>query len=200
MCLRINQLQNLQIGMTKQTIQFMRFMVSWLIKLSEYVNITYYQIPYSNHSQIRPFSSKANDFVNEDNEKIIFAYIHDMLENNERIKVINCNTKYTIFKIFDYNIIASHGNNIKNINSFIKDVSSKYRKFFDYAILGHMHISGNRTVCEGQTNNCEIINVPSIMGTDGYADDLFLGAKAGATLIEFTESQGKRKTYDIILN
>jgi len=30
--------------------------------------------------------------------------------------------------------------------------------------------------------------------------DLLVGSKAGATLIEFTDKQGKRKTYDIILN
>jgi hypothetical protein len=38
------------------------------------------------------------------------------------------------------------------------------------------------------------------MGSDNYADDLLVGSKAGASLFEFTESQGKRKTYDIILN
>ena len=43
MTLRLQQLSQLKIGMTQQTIQFMRFMVSWLNKLSEYVYITYYQ-------------------------------------------------------------------------------------------------------------------------------------------------------------
>jgi len=200
MALRISQLSQLRIGMVQQTIQFMRFIVSWLNKLSEYVEITYYQAPYSNHSQIRPFGTKANEFANEDMEKIIFTYIHDVLIHNPRINVVECEDKYVMFKIFNYNVVASHGHGIKNINSFISDISNKYRIFFDYAFVAHKHEDGIITVGEGITNNCQIIRVPSIMGTDDYADDLFVGSKAGATLIEFTEKQGKRKTYDIILN
>lgn len=200
MCLRTSQLTNLKIGITKQTVQFMRFIVSWLNKLSEYVEITYYQTPYANHSQIRPFGTKANEFANEDMEQIIFAYIHDMLESNERIEVKECVTKYITLNVFNYNIICGHGHDIKNVNDFLKDASDKYRIFFDYGFFAHKHSGGTKSVGEGITNNCEIINVPSIMGSDDYADDLFVGSKAGATLIEFTEKQGKRKTYDIILN
>lgn len=200
MALRIGQLTQLKIGIVQQTIQFMRFIVSWLNKLSEYVEITYYQAPYANHSQIRPFGTKANEFANEDMEKIIFAYIQDTLSNNPRITIADSEEKYVLLKIFNYNIIACHGHTIKNPMSFIKDISSKYRIFFDYAFFAHKHSSGSRPVGEGETNNCEIINIPSIMGSDDYADDLFVGSKAGATLIEFTEKQGKRKTYDIILN
>jgi len=200
MCLRISQLSSLKIGITKQTVEFMRFLVSWLNKVSEYVEIEYYSTPYSNHGQIRPFGTKANEFVSEDMEQIIFTYVNDMLENNPRIEVKECKNKHLIFDIFDYKIIASHGHNIKDINDFIKDASDKYKIFFDYAFFAHKHSSGVKTVGEGANNNCEIINVPSIMGCDDYADDLLVGSKAGATLIEFTEKQGKRKTYDIILN
>lgn len=200
MCLRISQLSNLKIGMTQQTIQFMRFIVSWLNKLSEYVEITYYQTVYANHSQIRPFGTKANDFAREDMEQIIFAYITDKLESNDRITVFETIDKYVIFDVFKYKIIACHGHDIKNPKSFIKDISNKYRTFFDYAFFAHKHSGIIQTVGEGEDNNCEIINIPSIMGSDEYADDLLVGSKAGATLIEFTEKQGKRKTYDIILN
>lgn len=200
MCLRVSMLQQLKIGIVEQTIQFMRFIVSWLNELSKYVEITYYQAPYSNHSQIRPFGIKASEFASEDMERIIFTYIHDVLENNPRINVVECKEKYIIFKIFDYNVLACHGHDIKNIDAFLKDISNKYRTFFDYGFFAHKHFSNIKVVGEGLTNNCELIGIPSIMGSDTYADDLLLGSKAGATLIEFTEKQGKRKTYDIILN
>jgi len=199
-CLRISQMQQLKIGIVQQTIQFMRFIVSWLNELSKYVEITYYQAPYSNHSQIRPFGTKANEFASEDMEKIIFAYIHDILENNPRINIVECKEKYIIFKIFNYNIVACHGHDIRNVDTFLKDISNKYRIFFDYGFFAHRHSGNIKVVNEGLTNNCEVINIPSIMGNDTYADELLVGAKAGATLIEFTERQGKRKTYDIILN
>ena len=200
MCLRISQLQQLQIGMVSQTVQFMRFIVSWLNELSRYTEIVYHQVPYSNHSQIRPFGTKANEFASEDMENIIFTYVHDILKHNPRITIVECDTKYVIFKIFNYNVIACHGHGIKDRKRFLKDVGEKYKIFFDYGFFAHYHSNNITTVGEGATNNCDIINVPSIMGTDDYADDLFVGSKAGATLIEFTEQQGKRKTYDIILN
>ena len=200
MCLRISQLQQLQVGMVSQTVQFMRFIVSWLNELSRYTEITYHQTPYSNHSQIRPFGTKANEFASEDMEKIIFTYIYDILQSNPRITIEECDKKYVMFKIFDYNVIACHGHGIKDRKRFLKDVGEKYKIFFDYGFFAHYHSNNITNVGEGATNNCDIISVPSIMGTDDYADDLFVGSKAGATLIEFTERQGKRKTYDIILN
>jgi hypothetical protein len=198
--IRLGQLPKLRVGVIQQAVEFMRLIVSWLNKLSEYVTIAYYQVPYSNHSQIRPFGSKANEFAEEDVEKLIFAYIHDILEANPRIEIVECNSRHVKFSLFDYNFIACHGHEVKDVDRFIKDVSDKYRVFFDYGFVAHKHSGMSKTVGEGSTNNVEIIRVPSIMGTDDYADGLFVGSKAGATLIEFTENQGKRKTYDIILN
>jgi hypothetical protein len=199
MCLRISQLSSLKIGITSQTVSFMRFLVKWLTKLSEYVEIEYYSTPYSNHGQIRPFGTKANEFVLEDMEQIILAYVYDMLQGNSRIAVKDCPNKHVIFQIFDYYIIATHGHDVRDIDDFIKDISDKYKIFFDYGFFAHKHRGATKTVGEGLTNNCEIINIPSVMGCDIYADDLLVGSKPGATLIEFTEEQGKRKTIDIIL-
>ena len=84
-------------------------------------------------------------------EKIIFAYIHDLLESNERIDVVDCDDKYIMFKIFDYNIIACHGHDVKNPDTFIKDVSNKYRVFFDYAFFAHKHSGATKTVGEGES-------------------------------------------------
>lgn len=200
MSLRIGMLPKLKVGMVQQTIMFMRFIVQWLRELSKYVTITYYSANASNHTQTRPFGTKANEFPEEDNEKIIHTYIHDMLENNPRITVVKSEDKHTMFQIFDYNIIAWHGHNLKNSNDFLDKASLKYKKFFDYAFLAHVHHGNIKTVGEGKSNNCEIIGIPSIMGSDDYADDLFVGAKAGAILVEFTRRQGKRNTTDIILN
>lgn len=200
MSLRIGMLPKLKVGMVQQTIMFMRFIVQWLKELSQYVTITYYSTNSSNHTQTRPFGTKANEFPEEDNEKIIHTYIYDMLESNSRITVVASEDKHTLFKIFDYHIIAWHGHNLKNSTDFLDKASLKYKRFFDYAFLAHVHHTNIKTVGEGKTNNCEIIGIPSIMGSDDYADDLFVGAKSGAILIEFTRKQGKRNTTDIILN
>jgi hypothetical protein len=198
--LRISQLQSLKMGIVGQTVEFMRFLVSWLNALSEYVEIEYYQTQSSNHTQLRNFGSKSNEFADEDMERIIFAYVKDMLKDNKRIRIHEGKDKYLIFKIFHYNVVAYHGHNLKDPYSFLKNASDKYKLFFDYAFLAHRHHTAIKSVGEGKSNNCEVINIPSIMGCDEYADNLMTGSKSGAILIEFTEKQGKRKTYDIILN
>lgn len=199
MCLRVSQLSSLQIGMVDQVIQFARFIVSWITQLSAYVEITFHQVPASNHSQIRPYSSKSNEFVKEDMERFVMTYIHDMLKSNERIHVPEYLYDYVRLDVCGYKIIAKHGHNIKNTDQAIKDLSALHREFFDYLIVGHLHHNRIVTVGEGESNNCEVIRVPSIMGSDELSDRLCRGSKPGALLICFNDDQGKEITYDIIL-
>jgi hypothetical protein len=200
MCLRISQLQSLQIGMIDQVIQFGRFIVEWLNSLSQYVEITYYHIGESNHTQIRPFFTNANQFAHEDVEKFLLMYIHDMLQNNQRINVPIFDRNFVKFDLCGYKCIAMHGHTIKNPKNAIKDLSILHREFFDYVYFGHLHHTNIQSVAEGISNNCEIINVPSVMGSDEYADELMVGSKSGALLQGFNDKQGKFVTYDIILN
>ena len=200
MCLRISQLQNLSMGIVDMTIRFARFMVEWLNKLSEFIYIDYYHVSQSNHSQIRPFGTMANQFQEEDMERIIITYIHDMLKNNDRITVHMFDKDYIELNIFKYNVIGKHGHKVKNIRSTIKDLSMQHRKFYDFVYLAHLHHLESIAVAEGETNNCEVLLIPSVMGTDEYAEDLMTGSKAGARLDIFTENEGRRITYNIILN
>jgi len=200
MCLRISALQNLSIGITDMTIRFARFMVDWLNKLSEYIYIDYYHVPQSNHSQIRPFGTKANQFPDEDMERIIIVYIHDMLKNNNRITVSTFDKDFIEFSIFNYNVIGVHGHKIKNIKNTIKDLSQQHRKFYDYCFMAHLHHSESLSISEGETNNCEVLLIPSVMGADEYSDTLMTGSKAGARLDIFEENKGRTITYNISLN
>ena len=200
MCLRINQLQNLSIGIVDMTIRFAKFMSEWLNTLSKYLYIDYYHVSECNHSQIRPLGTKANQFPKEDMEKIIMTYIHDVLKNNNRIKIHMFNDDFIEFKIFNYNVIAKQGHNIKNYKNIIKDLSMQHRKFYDYCYLGHVHHGESVTVSEGNNNNCEVLIIPSIMGSDEYSDRLMLGAKAGARLDIYTPQDGRIIGYNIKLN
>ena len=201
MCLRVSQLQNLSIGIVEMTIRFSKFMAEWLNKLSQYIYVDYYHVSECNHSQIRPFGTKTTQFPKEDMEKIVITYIHDVLKSNERIKVHNeFDDDFIEFKIFNYNVIAKHGHTIKNFKNIIKDLSIQHRKFYDYCYLGHVHHSESITISEGVNNNCELLIIPSIMGSDSYSDKLMVGAKAGARLDIFINGEGHSITYNINLN
>lgn len=201
MTLRTSQLSKLEIGLIDQEIQIRKLLFNWLNKLSEIVNIKYYTVKSSNHTQIRPFNSKPNEFKDEDMERSILSYLVDMFQDNPRVEIIEGNGLFNELKLFNYSIVLLHGHEIKgDYSDLLKDISWKTRKFYDYAFVGHRHCGGTIVSGEGATNNCEVIRVPSIMGSDEYADELLVGSKAGALFVEFTKKQGKREIIDIILN
>ena len=168
-------------------------------ELSKYVTINYFSVMSSNHSQIRPFGSKPTEFVAEDMERVIFAMLQNAFQDNERVNIFESQDKFTNFELLGYRIILLHGHEAKEIKNILQDLSWKYRVFFDYAITAHLHHYGTIVAGENENGNCEIIQCPSIMGSDDYADQLMVGSKPSALLIKFTSNQGKRSVEEIIL-
>ncbi len=200
MTLRASQLTALQIGLTDQVIEFSKMMASWLNELSRYVEIEYIHVPSANHTEIRPFNSKRGQFPEEDLEKVIMNYIHDSLLDNNRIEIPINKNGIVPFKIVGYDAIALHGHQLKNKQNAIKDLSFQYHKFFNYLYLGHFHHSDYMTTGATESANCEMIQVPSVMGSDTYSDSLGLAAKAGATFDIFEKGKGRTAQYNITLN
>lgn len=199
MTLRISQLASLQFGFSDQVIKLARYMAKFLNKLSEDLEITYHHVLNGNHSEIRAFNDKT--FTFENMERIIITYIHDVLEDNKRIHIPIYNGKYANFKIFDYNIYAQHGQKIKNPRKVIADISQQHRTWFDVAYFGHLHHDSQMTTNEAPTHDCEVVYIPSIMGSDEYCDDnLFGGAKASAKLDIYEEGKCRKGSFKIILN
>lgn len=200
MTLRTSQLQSLQSGFVDQVIKFSKYYAKWIRELSKYTHVNLHHIDSSNHTEIRPHNSKRGEYPAEDMERIIGMYIHDVLEDHERIDINLHKGGFAEFKLLDYEFIALHGHQLKGKKNTIKDLSFHRRKFYDYAVLGHWHNLDISTVGEGLTNNVQAIQVPSVMGSDEYADSLLTGAKAGALITTFTKGKGLTDTHNIILN
>ena len=201
MSLRISQLQALEIGFIDQTIEYSKFLSQWLNELSKGVeNLDFHFVPSANHSEIRPFNTSRGQFPHEDLEKIIMHYTHDVLADNKKINIPLYDSGIIEFDIFDYNVMALHGHQIKGKKNIIKDYSLIKKKFYDYCLLGHYHHGNSLTVGENVDNNMEILQIPSVMGSDEYSDTLMTGSKAGAVLYVFEKGKGKTITYDLTLN
>lgn len=199
MSLRISQLKSLQYGFTDQVIKLAKYMVKFLNRLSEELEVVYHHVLEGNHSEIRSFGDRT--WTCENMERIIITYITDMTENNPRITVPKYNGQYCSYSILGYNIYARHGHRKINENKVIGDVTLKLKKFIDYVYFGHLHHSKRKTVSLGDTNNKEVIYLPSIMGEDEYSQDfMFGGSKACAVLDVFEENKGIKCTYNIIVN
>lgn len=201
--LRYNDLRVNDSTVVKAVVDVAELISAYLNDLSAYCNIVYYDILYSNHGQQRYLGSQANAMMNEDLGYVIGHYIEAVLRNNDRIKVILPDENdlfLEITNIFDFNIIACHGHQIKNLNTALQDISQQRRKFFDYLIMGHLHNDKAITSGDAYCHDTEVLIAPSICGTDEYAESLFKGSKPASAIYGFDEIFGHTETYKIILN
>lgn len=200
--LRLTDLKLNETSVVEATVMVARMIACFLNQLSAYCYVEYYHVPTSNHSQTRPLGSKASELACEDMEYVIGNYICDMLIANHRVAVY-LNSKYDFIEIpiFNFNVLATHGHTIKNLDTALKDLSATHRKLIDYVIVGHWHngkvIPGN----EHDSHDTEVLMCPSFQGTDPYAFyKLGLSSKAACKMFVFDEKYGCTGTEKFILN
>ena len=199
--LRMTDFQINDIPIVECVVEISRLLAEFLNQLSALCFIEYYHCSASNHGQIRPLGSKANEIAAEDMEKIIVNYISDLLINNNRVKVISeLDKEYLSFDIFGFKTVILHGHQIKSVCDIVKDLSNLHRVFYDYVFLGHRHSANEIIAGEGAKHNIEILTIPSFIGSDPYADKLMVGSKAMAKLYEFDSVNGHTGSKNIILN
>ena len=199
--LRISDLRLNEAPVVDALVFAMRLVADFLNKLSQYCYIDFLQVLYSNHDQLRPLGTKASELGAEDMGKILFAYLQDTLANNPRITILGDREHdYLEFKIFDFNCIAMHGHQIKDVKGVYKDLANRHHKFYDYIFLGHTHSVKEFINAEGATHDA-ITNVSgSFVGSCPYADSLFVGSKASVKIYEYDAVEGQVASYKIILN
>ena len=200
--LRITDLKLNETSVVEATVTVARMIACFLNQLSAYCHIEYYHVPTSNHSQTRPLGSKASELACEDMEYVIGNYICDMLIANNRVTVyLNDKCDFIEIPIFEYNVLATHGHTIKNLDTALKDLSVTHRKLIDYLIVGHWHngkvIPGN----EHESHDTEVLMCPSFQGTDPYAFyKLGKSSKAACKMFIFDKKYGCTGTEKFILN
>lgn len=201
--LRCSDLQAQDTRVVKCCVEVADLIVEYVNKLSAYCNITLYDVIYANHSQTRYLGTKANADMTEDLGYFIAKYIQKALSFNDRI-VVELPKENDIYleidNIFDFNIICFHGHQVKSIPNSLADLSMQRRKFYDYALVGHLHSERTLTVGESGLHDIEVLQSSSFCGTDEYADSLFKGSKGACEIYGFDKDYGKVETYKFILN
>lgn len=199
--LRISDVKLNDIPVVEAVVEVSQLLAKFLNKLSKYMEVEYIHVPMANHSQNRNLGTKANELPAEDMEKIIVNYVADLCMNNGRIFVHREYKSDNVqFKIFDFDCIALHGHQIKNIKSSLKDLSMLHRKWYSFVFLGHFHNSINYTATEKETYNAEILVAPSIVGSCQYSDKLMVGGKSMAKIYGFDKKEGLVEIRNLVLN
>lgn len=199
--LRMTDLQLNETAIVKAVVGVSRLLADFLNELSKQCRIDYYSVPRSNHTQTRPLGSKASELAAEDVTYIINNYIADMLTDNPRVCVHTSEDRnYIEIPIFNYKVIALHGHGIKNIDTFLRDMSAFKREFIDYALLGHLHNYKTVSDNSGLTYDTEVLVCPSFIGADPYSESLLKTSKPACMIFGFDEKFGLNETHKIILN
>ena len=196
--LRISDVKLNSTPVVKAVVEVSHVLAEFLNALSSLCNVTYYHVPYSNHTQTRPLGSKANELPQEDLEYVIEHYISDLLADNPRVNVVYSSGihKYVTIQMYNYSIVALHGHQFKGVDQFRR----LYGKSVDYVLIGHQHVGKEVGCYENGDNDVELLVSPSIVGSDPYSDSLYLGSKSAFKIFGFDSQQGHTETYKFLLN
>ena len=195
--LRLSDLRLNSITMVEQIRGVSRLIADFLNQLSKYCEITYYHTINANHSELRLLGSKSGE-LSEDVELLIGNYIKDMLVANPRVVVIVGSESVMDMEICGYNIALTHGQNIKNKETFIRDLSVTKHKGYDFLIMGHIHHYSCVTVGMTKDGNAQqVISVPSIVGSCPYSQKIMKMSPSGALMLCFKTQKGKTNTYEL---
>lgn len=199
--LRTSDLKLNETDVVNAFVYAVRLIAGFLNAISAYCYVDYIHVCYSNHEQPRYLGTKASELAGEDMGKISFAYLQDVLAANPRIKVRgDVDKDYYEFDIFKFKCFAAHGHQVKNLNEISKDLANRHRTFYDYVFLAHSHSAKEFISAEGEHHDIEVLVAPSLIGSDPYADKLFVGSKAAIKIFGFDEKFGHTESYKFILN
>lgn len=175
--LRMSGLQHIKYGIVESTIKYAKFMITWLNELSKYVEIDYYAC-LGNHNEIRPLNSKSGDFAKENTQYVVDEMLKLGLSNNDRV-VINDTSGLQYVDVDGYKVLATHGQDEKNLVNSVKDYKEIYNVDIDLMISGHLHNSKQETA--SMRSKC--IQFPSIVGIDEYSMKLKRTANAEGKVV-----------------
>lgn len=196
--LRISQLQSLKLGIVESVIGFSDFLAKWLNELSNYTYVDYFAVE-GNHNEIRPLGSKKGEFPHENTEKLITKFLYYILQDNPNININFTNSNFAYFEILNKYILATHGQNEKDLEKSLKDYILFYNKPIDILLTGHLHSAHEKTIGMTETGEIEFIQCPSIVGIDEYSVNLKKSSKPGSKFILFEYGKG-RTTTNILLD
>lgn len=191
--LRCSQLMKLRYGVIEGTVKYANFIANWLNELTKYVKVKY-QMVYGNHSELRMLGQPKGTFKEENTGMFVREMIATYLDGNPNFEMIVNPTGLIFDNIEGFNVLGIHGE-VKNMENAIKDFSNTYNTNIQILIGGHMHHYKAETVGV----NKDVINVPSIIGIDGYSMSLNKTSNPGAVLFCIEENKGVTLEYKIKL-
>ena len=199
--LRMTDLQLNETSVVKAVVEVSKLISSFLYELCTMsCHVEYYSVPRSNHTQTRPLGSKASELVAEDLIYIINNMIKVSLENTDVAIFTGGDSDYIEVPVWNFHVIATHGHGIKNLGTYLQQISSYKREFIDYALVGHFHRFEVAPGTCAAFHDTEVVVAPSFIGSDPYAETLLKCSKPACLLLGFDKEKGLIETNKIIID
>ena len=198
--LRNSQISRLEYGVVESAIYLSEYLCTWLYELHDKTGlpVRVYAVR-GNHGEIRPLGSKAGQFPEENMERIVMHYVYERFWGNESIHVFDSDAPMTkLVNVLGYNFMLLHGEGA-DIEQIVRDYQILYNENIDVFMVGHLHKSQTFTAGMLRNGNVIIERVPSLCGTDPYAQSKGYGSPPGATVIVMERGHGRKCVYPIVL-
>ena len=195
--LRNSQLMGVKSGMVSQIIQAAEVYAENLALLSKHVNLKFYSVDSSNHTQLRNLGTKQNELVEEDLMMVFNNYIRTRLPDLDMTTGIDIITQINGFDIF-----IAHGHLVGKKEGYIDKVASTRRCNIDYGFFGHYHHKRDIDLYKINDGSREYdkkaFYVPALKKhTSNFETDKFLSSVPGFAVYEVDEWFGINKSWKV---
>lgn len=174
--LRTSQLFGIKSGMVNQVVEVADAYVKMITYLSEFVNVKFYSVDSSNHTQLRNLGTKQNQLIEEDLMQVFNKIIETALPNLNFIHSDDLLVDINGFKCF-----ISHGHLVKSKEKYLETLQANRNVMIDYGFFGHFH--HQRSIDLHSVNGFydkKVFYVPSLdIRESGYEKDKNLSSCAG---------------------
>lgn len=198
--LRTSQLMAIKKGMVFQIIDVSKVYAEMLHKLSKKMQVEFYCITSSNHTQLRPLGTERNELVEEDLMHVFYHYIKETAKNNRNVLIWG-GDDLVIPITPKHNMFVAHGHLIGNKKEGYLQELAYYRGVqFDYGLFGHFHHYREVTLYEGKGCNKKVFYAPSMSTVkSNYENDKNLSSKAGILMMVFNHERGHRYSEELFI-
>ena len=195
--LRSSQLMGVKSGMVTQIIEVAEEYARNLSLLASEVELHFYSVDSSNHTQLRNLGTKQNELVEEDLMMVFNNYIRTRLPKLKMTTGIDIITQINGFDIF-----ISHGHLVGKKEGYIDKVASTRRCNIDYGFFGHYHHKRDIDLHLIQDGDREYdkkaFYIPALKKhTSNYETDKFLSSVAGFAVYVANKRDGIYKSWKI---
>ena len=195
-CGRIHQTLRLQsrIDVITQTMDVAEILAEFISDITAVgIKINYYDC-LDNHSRLEPVKMDSLDL--ESLVRIIPWYLNSRLKKNDLFEI--CENEYDediiTFNIRGYRIGGVHGHKDKP-GKVVQGLTLMTKNSYDMILTSHLHHFNS-----DEQNEVMVVSNGSLMGTDYYAKDLRLSAKASQNIILVNEKSVADYIHRIVLN